>query len=312
MRRKAIFITAVFMVLSATTTWASVSAVVNGSFEDDGPINNILTKEPNGWDVNIPSGQFGGWVLNDRPTDGFYNLTIASNWYTGFDVNDIAVVSQDVSFKDVKRIIFDLMLDTSGSAWNPNKRTVVIMVDDEIIWECSDTGEPTDNRIIDVNFNDGRIHRLSLGLMSKAKENWWNVDTIYYAFWDYIAFDCRGLGVFEGDFNRDCFVDFYDYAMMANLWLEDVELDSIYNISPVGDVNDTYGFINFNDYAVLAEIRDSNDLSDVESFTSIWLDEVEPSDEWNLFKADDFEGYGVINFADLAVFVEDWLKGSYD
>jgi hypothetical protein len=241
-------------------------------------------------------------VLNDWPTDGFYNLTIASNWYTGFDVNDIAIVSQDVSFKDVKRIIFDLMLDTSGSAWNPDKRTVVIMVDDVIIWQCSDTSEPTDNRIIDVNFNDGKIHRLSLGLMSKAKENWWNVDTIYYAYWDYIAFDCRGLGVFEGDFNRDCVVDFNDYAMMANLWLEDVEPDSKYNLY-------TYGVINFRDYAVLADIRDSNDLSDVESFTSIWLDEVETNNQWNLYKGDDDR---VVNLSDLAVFVEDWLKGSYD
>jgi hypothetical protein len=302
MRRKTIFVMAVFMVLSAKITQASVSTVVNGSFEYDGPINNILTKEPNGWDVNIPSGQFGGWVLNDWPTDGFYNLTIASNWYTGFDVNDIAIVSQDVSFKDVKRIIFDLMLDTSGSAWNPDKRTVVIMVDDVIIWQCSDTSEPTDNRIIDVNFNDGKIHRLSLGLMSKAKENWWNVDTIYYAYWDYIAFDCRGLGVFEGDFNRDCVVDFNDYAMMANLWLEDVEPDSKYNLY-------TYGVINFRDYAVLADIRDSNDLSDVESFTSIWLDEVETNNQWNLYKGDDDR---VVNLSDLAVFVEDWLKGSYD
>jgi len=302
MRGKTIFVMAVFMVLSATTTWSSVSTIVNGSFEYDGPINNIITKEPNGWDVNMPSGKFGGWVLNDWPTDGFYNLTIASNWYTDFDVNDIAVVSQDLSFKDVKRIIFDLLLDTSGSAWNPNKRTVVIMVDGQIIWQCSDTSEPTDNRIIDVNFNDGKIHRLSLGLMSKAKENWWNVDTIYYAYWDYIAFDCRGLGVFEGDFNRDCVVDFNDYAMMANLWLEDVEPDSKYNLY-------TYGVINFRDYAVLADIRDSNDLLDVESFTSIWLDEVETTNQWNLYKGDDDR---VVNLSDLAVFVEDWLKGSYD
>ena len=65
-------------------------------------------------------------------------------------------------------------------------------------------------------------------------------------------------------------------------------------------------------YAVLADIRDSNDLSDIELFTSIWLDEVETGAAWNLYGGDDVPPWDWINFLDYAVFADNWLKSSYD
>jgi len=95
--KKAIVFAAVMVMLTlANDIEARISFLVNGSFEDDGYITDITVKEPNGWDVNVPTAQFSGWVSNSWFTDGSYSLTIYSYWYATFEANDIATVSQDV------------------------------------------------------------------------------------------------------------------------------------------------------------------------------------------------------------------------
>ena len=37
---------------------AGTCGFVNGSFEDDGLRNDVTQREPNGWDVNLPSDKF--------------------------------------------------------------------------------------------------------------------------------------------------------------------------------------------------------------------------------------------------------------
>lgn len=307
MKRFLLLLAVIIMLLSVNNIEAGAGEIVNGSFEADGWIDDITVEEPNGWDVNMP-GNFGGWVYNDWVTDGSFNLTISTYWYTAFEANDIALVSQDVILKDVKKIIFDVKLDTYPAyAWNPNKRTAAVLIDDEIVWESDVFGEDVRGeyfeQVIDVHIDDRKAHKLSLALIADVNEEWLDVETMYYADWDYIGFDCRGNGVLPGDLNRDCVVDEQDLEMLTDVWLDWIDSRDKYNLYDSNDV-EPYGVINFRDYAVLADVRDCNDYSDMEEFTSVWLDEVEPADEMNLYRGDDVGPYGVINFRDYAVFAD--------
>ena len=46
--------------IAAGWAQAGVCEIINGGFEDDGQINDITMREPNGWDVNLPFGKFTG------------------------------------------------------------------------------------------------------------------------------------------------------------------------------------------------------------------------------------------------------------
>ena len=111
--RNLIAIGATMLMLSAAG-WAQagVCEIVNGSFEDDGPIDDIIAQEPNGWDVNVPSGQFTGKIEASWSTDSNFSLSLSSQWFTAFDANDAGTVSQDVFLDDVNEITFDLKLIT--------------------------------------------------------------------------------------------------------------------------------------------------------------------------------------------------------
>ena len=317
MRRLTFYVTAVCMLISAATTQGFICTIVNGSFEDDGPIPDITIYEPNGWDVNMPGSKFSGWVGNDWVTDGNLNLTISSNWLTAFQAGDIALVLQEVDLRDANLLTFDLNLDTSGGAWNPAKRTFVVMIDETIVWESGSTGSDVRGEyfdcVVDVSAYNQGPYLLSFGLRVNQNEGKFDSLLYYYADIDYVGLDCdcRGYGIVPGDFNIDCVVDINDLKLLSKVWLEELPVTDKFNLY---DVNDAppYGIINFRDYAVLADIRDSNDLSDIEFFTSIWLDEVETGDEWNLYGGDDIQPLDWINFLDYAVFAENWLKSSYD
>ncbi len=315
MSRLFVSLVVIVMLLSIYSVGAYAGEIVNGSFEDDGWIDDITVEEPNGWDVNMP-GNFGGWVYSDWVTDGSFNLTVSSFWYTAFEANDVALVSQQVILKDVKRIIFDVKLDTYPDyVWDPNKRTAAVLIGDEIVWVSDVLGEDVRGeyfeQVIDVNVNDDEPHILSLALIADVNEEWLDVDTIYYADWDYIGFDCRGMGVLPGDFNRDCVVNEEDLRMLTEVWLNWFDSRDKYNLYDSNDIG-AYGIINFRDYAVFADVRDSNDFSDLEAFTDVWLDEVPADYEWNLYKGDDVWPLDIIDFLDVAVFAENWLVSSYD
>jgi len=259
----------VIIVVLFAAGWANadICVLINGSFEDDGTIGDIMAQEPNGWDVNIPSGKFTADTDASWSTDGRFSLAMSSKWYTAFDANDAAIVSQNVFMDDVNEITFDLKLDTyPGLAWDPNKATAVVMIDDDMVWEPNSASSDImgeyigQSYAVEDKYRDGNPHKLSFGLRI-------NIDTsagfteFYRVWWDSIecVIYCDGGGLLAGDFNRDCHVD----------------------------------------------------ANDLQQATDVWLLEVESDDKYNLFRDDDLEGIGTINFFDLAILADNWLQSSY-
>ncbi len=322
MIRKAAFVATVviIMLLSANKIRASESVIVNGSFEDNGYIADITVWEPNGWaDVNVPAGQFRGWIFKDWVTDASYNLTLCSYWDETYEANDIATVSQWVNLADVNEIVFDLKLAgydyyEGGVAWDPNRRTAFIRIDDNPVpvWNSDDSGPDANDEyhVETVNisglYDDRGLHKLSLGIKVDVNEP---VDgnTIYYTFWDSVRFDrhCGGNGFLAGDFSRDCYVDMNDLEMLTEVWLNEVDPNAKYNLCR-SDETGPYGIINFADFAIFAQGWDGN-MVDLKAFAEVWLDEVEPGHKYNLYRGDDeIFTYGTINFADFAIFAQGW------
>jgi len=254
------------VLFAAGWTNAEICELVNGSFEDDGAIGDIMAQEPNGWDVNVPSGKFTGKTDASWSTDGRFSLAMSSQWFTAFDANDMAIVYQNVFLDDVNEITFDLKLDTyTGLAWDPNNATAVVMIGDDVVWEPNSAS--TDIRgeyiaqsyAVEDKYRDGNPHKLSFGLRI-------NIDKpagffeFYRLWWDSVkcVIYCGGGGLLAGDFNRDCLVD----------------------------------------------------ADDLQQVTDVWLLEVSSDDEHNLFRDDDFDGFGSVNFFDLAIFADNWLLSS--
>jgi len=248
------------MLFAAGWAQAGVCEILNGSFEDDGTIDDIVAQEPNGWDVNVPSGKFTGKTEASWSTDGNFSLLFSSQWFTAFAAGDAGTVSQDVFLDDVNEITFDLKLNTySGLGWDPNNATAVVMIDDEVVWEPNDAssdigGEYTgQSYAVEEKYRDGEPHKLSFGLKI-------NVDTeggffeFYRVWWDSIecVIYCDGGGLLAGDFNRDCYVDANDLQQVADVWLLEVESDDKHNLFR-GDDLAGFGTINFFDLAILAD-----------------------------------------------------------
>jgi hypothetical protein len=53
------------------------------------------------------------------------------------------------------------------------------------------------------------------------------------------------------------------------------------------------------------------DANDLERITNVWLLVVDSDDEHNLYRDDDVDGFGTINFYDLAILADNWLMTSY-
>jgi hypothetical protein len=223
---KSLIVTAIAAVMlsAVSSTRASVCEIVNGSFEDDGLIDNITVKEPNGWDVNMPADKFSGYIHRDWTTTGNYNLTFSSNWTT-FAAGDMATVSQEVDLTDVNEVIFDIKLETDWLAWDPSKCIAVLLIDDDIVWDSNSAGlvvsgaYPGQAYEVDNKYRDGNLHKLSLGIRLNTAGK---IYQSYITHWDSIRCTvvCGGSGLLAGDFNCDCCVTFADFAMLANHWLE--------------------------------------------------------------------------------------------
>ncbi len=260
MKRVINYSAVLIVLLAAYAMPVGGSVIVNGSFEANKWISDISVKDPNGWDVNAPpSGNLGGYVSNGWATEGNFSLTLNSYWYTAFEANDMIYVAQDVLLTDVNHISFDLQLDTypTGYAWNINKRTAAVLIDDEIVWssdifDSNAVGVHT-GQSVNINITDGAPHKLSLALIADVDEEMFDVDTTYYAYWDNVRLGMVAcIEYLPEDFNMDCRVDAADLAMLANVWLDNVEAGSMYNLSHKGD-NGEVGIVNFYDFAVFAQ-----------------------------------------------------------
>ena len=258
MGSKIVLVAVITMLLLANKTWVGAGELVNGSFEDDLSIDDISLEEPNGWtDVNLPADQFYGWVDRDWATDGRYNLSLCSWFYTGFEVDDVATVSQLVTLADVNEIRFDVKLETyatGGGVWDPAKRTAVLMIDDVPVWESNDVGPDVageyPGQTVEISFNDSAMHKLSLGLRADVNETSIEADTVYYVYWDSIVFDFKPPLI--GDFDDDYDVDACDLGMLLDLWADEVAADSKYNLYNTDDP-DPNGIINFCDFTIFAK-----------------------------------------------------------
>jgi hypothetical protein len=239
---------------------ADICELVNGSFETDGAIGDIMAQEPNGWDVNMPSGKITGNTEASWSTDGNFSLLFSSQWFTAFAAGDSGTVSQDVILDDVNEITFDLKLDNyTGFEWDPNIATAVVMIDDEIVWEPNSASSDIKGEYIgqsyavEEKYRDENPHKLSFGLRI-------NIDTdggsfeFYRVWWDSIecVIYCDGGGLLAGDFNRDCYVDASDLQQVADVWLLEVDSDDKHNLFRDDDLAG-FGTINFFDLAVLAD-----------------------------------------------------------
>ncbi len=250
----------ILMLFTAGWAQAGICEIVNGSFEDDGAIGDIMAQEPNGWDVNVPSGQFTGKTDASWSTDGSFSLFLSSQWFKAFDANDAAIVSQDVFLDDVNEITFDLKLGTyTGSGWDPNNATAVVLIDDEVVWEPNSASSDIrgeyigQSYVVEDKYRDEKPHKLSFGLRI-------NIDTeggffeFYRVWWDSIdcVIYCGGGGLLAGDFNRDCYVDVNDLQQVTDVWLLEVVSDDKHNLFRDDDLAG-FGTINFFDLAILAD-----------------------------------------------------------
>lgn len=260
MRNFIVVVVIMLMLLAAGWANADVCQIVNGNFEDDGTIDDITAQEPNGWDPNVPSGKFTGSIDASWSTDGRFSLFLSSIWFKAFDANDAAIVSQDVILDDVNEIMFDLKLDTySGLGWDPNVATVVVIIDDEIVWEPNSARADIrgdyigQSYAVEEKYRDGNPHKLSLGLrINIATQS--GFFEFYRVRWDSIncIVYCDGGGLLAGDFNRDCLVDANDLQQVADAWLLEVESTDKYNLFRDDDLAGI-GTINFYDLAILAD-----------------------------------------------------------
>ena len=250
----------ILMLFAVGWAQAGVCEIVNGSFEDDGTIDDIVAQEPNGWDVNVPSGQFTGKTEASWSTDGRFSLFLSSRWFTAFVAGDAAIVSQDVFLDDVNEITFDLKLNTyTGLGWDPSKATAVVMIDDEIVWEPNSASSDIrgvyagQSYAVQDKYRDEKPHKLSFGLRVNVNTENGFVE-FYRVWWDSIecVIYCGGGGLLAGDFNRDCVVDANDLDQASDVWLLEVESDDKHNLFRDDDLAG-YGTINFFDLAILAD-----------------------------------------------------------
>ncbi|MFC1739044.1 hypothetical protein ACFL1G_08355 [Planctomycetota bacterium] len=298
MKKVVLTIAVMIMLLLGGYARADFSWIANGSFEYDGGIENIKNEMPFGWyDVDIPS-DFSGAVSSSWASDGNYNLTFLSDMLGEFEPDDIATISQYVYLSDVNEIIFDIKLETNPSfdSWDPTKRSAVIKIDDDIVWNSSSlgtgdlSGEYFD-LVVDVSemakYKDGQRHLLSLGLRSNTSESWPFIE--YSAKWDYLRFNthCQGYGYLEGDFDHDCFVDVNDLKLFVDHWLDDVE--------------------DFNDFDLYYDNKVA--FSDYAIFANNWMSNSYGQDAILEY---DLNLDGIVNFADFAIKAQQWQAEGID
>jgi len=316
---KSLVVVGVTMVMLSVGNWvqADICEIVNGSFESDGPINDIVIHEPNGWDVNVPADKFGGEIDARWSTNGSFSLAVFSKWFTTFAADDMAAVSQQINLTDANEIKFDLKLDTSlGTEWDPNRCTAIVMIDDDVVWESNNAGSDVRGQYLDQTYTvenkyrDQALHKLSFGLRVNVAETLFDY---YIARWDSI--DCtsfpEGRGFLRGDINRDYYVDTSDLNLVVDAWLDKVPLDHTYNLFRGDDVVVGYGTINLLDFAVFAGIWERNS-SDLSMFAEKWLNNVDPNDQYNLFAGDNVAPGGIINFFEFAILADNWMSSSYE
>lgn len=318
MMKRLVTIGVVMIVLFAGKgTQAGAGEIINGSFEDDGWISDVESRDPNGWGVDMSPVKFGGYVYTDWATDGTFSLALFSKWAT-FSPGDMATVYQDVNLANVKQIEFDLKLETEFAfdQWDPNV-SAVLLIDGEVVWDSSKAGLVAKGEYlgliyaVEEKYRGGGLHKLSLGIRLNIDGRLWST---YITQWDAVDCNlfCGGAGPIEGDIDGNCCVDGNDLSALASVWLSDgVAPDDRANLSHVDDdPNGSGGIISFLDFALYAAGWDGSSMAGVEEIAANWLMPVDLGYEYNLFDGDDTLASGIVNFFDFEVLAEKWLECS--
>jgi hypothetical protein len=206
-------------IVYSSSIGSAASLIQNGSFEADGAISNIKSIVPTGWNINIPA-IFGGTVVSDWKTSGSFSLRLVNQYNTSFSAGQNAFIYQQVDFKDIAQIRFDINLrgkDGPMVPWDGTVMTAFVKIDSNDIW----ASKPLDNGVAEVNVpvnNCRGIHTLKFGMRVNTSGR---IYPAYWAQWDSITFDklCGGYGLFDADINRDCYVDLTDLKLLADNWL---------------------------------------------------------------------------------------------
>ena len=279
----------VILILLAPLPIQAASLIINGSFEADGLID--LEDDPlTGWDVNIP-GNFGGDIEDNWSSHDGNSLRIYSDLYGSYSAGDTAYIFQQVDLTDANELIFDMYLYELYGSWLGSDVTAFVSIDDSsnYIW-TSDV--EADGAYYDVNVPLGSytgIHTLHFGMRVNVSGT---LSASYRILWDFIKFDayCGGFGYLASDLNRDCYVDFADFSIIAVNWFRD-------DLQPEDDYFDidTDGIIDFLDLLVLA---------DEWVMCSDWSN----SDcvEVPLDLDADINMDGIVNFFDYAILTANW------
>ena len=303
MMRKVV-LAVLIMIALTNNIQAGNSIVANGSFEADGEIISLSLEDlPQHWiDVNLPAG-FVGWVKNDWSTytAGGFCLSLGTDWNVICNAGDMATLSQEIYLDDVTKIIFDLKLTSSGTSWNEDERSAVILVDDIEVWNSSnwpaDLNDEYHNQQVYISAHTAAgFHKLSLAIKSDVEETSWPF-VIYITLWDFVKFDthCGGFGYLATDLNYDCDVNMLDVKILAEQWLG-IDPNERYDLFADDEID-------FLDFAVLAEDW---------TYNTNW----ENWQDANCFDiglmTTDLDLNGIVNFVDFAILAEDWSDSTVD
>jgi hypothetical protein len=303
------------MLLAVNLARSEDCGIVNPSFEDDGAIGNIVVEEPNGWTVDIPDGNFVGYIYTDWRTEGFYSLTLFTKKKLWLLEGDTATVSQQMDLAAVSEITFDVKLDTAFGAWDPTVCSAVLLIDGDVVWQSNSVGSDVRGvylgqvYAVEEKYRTAGLHTLSLG-MRMNMDKYFYTESMYKLQWDNVGCSlfCGGAPLLKGDINRDCCVDANDLKLLAETWLGTVDPNDPANLSDVGDdPNSSGGIISFLDFAIYAGDWDGR-LDGLKDLAANWLKEVDLDYAYNLFNGDDTGG--IINFFDFAVLGDAWLSCS--
>jgi hypothetical protein len=307
MKKVTFVVVVIIMMLLTGKTEAGVSVIKNGSFEDDGEIYDITETAPADWnDVNVPTDKFSGYVDEDWKSDGDYSLTVYSKALAKCNAGDMATVSQQVYLADtlgnVNQIVFDIKLSASSGDWDPNKRSALVLIDGEIVWDSdvlgpSEYGDGVywDVVVSDIDINDTNSHTLSLAIRADLDETLPSFIN-YWTQWDFVRFDahCEGAGYLRADLTgpdgrRDCYVDEFDLKLLAENWLEE---NPAYRYDLFEDGDD---IVNLRDFGVLAEVWTGDSYGQEDKLLS-----------------GDLNNDGIVNLLDFAIAAESYSGGQVD
>lgn len=306
---------------------SAASLITNGSFEYDGhTIGDITSTEPVGWDVNIGS-KFGGEITGDWNTRGSYSLWLYSYIYSIFNQTDFAEVSQQVDLTDANEIIFDIYLsgyEYDVIPWDGSKIAAYVKIDNNSnIWESNSTADGEYYNVnVPIDSNLTGIHTLKFGIRSKVAERLY---VSYYAYWDFIKLDafCGGNGYLEADFNRDCYVDFYDVDVLARNWLRNdlVRADGLIDIWQDGKINLSDFAELANQWMLCSDWQYANCVeAPLDLDADINLDGIVNMLDYSILLANwgvptnlkaDIDGSGTVDYTDLAIMSAQWLEKSW-